>query len=41
MSPKKGARKDPAYLREQGHLNVRGKKSRIITFSFTKQIPAQ
>jgi hypothetical protein len=41
MSPKKGDRKDPAYLREQGNLNTRVKQSRKITFSFTKQIPTQ
>ena len=41
MSPKKSARKDPAYLREQGNLDTRVKKNRKITFSFTKQIPTQ
>ena len=41
MRPKKKERKDPAYIREQGHLEARGVKSRRITFSFTKQIPTQ
>lgn len=41
MCPKKRERKDPAYIREQGQKEARGKKKRRIAFSLTKQITTQ
>ena len=35
---KKGERKDPAYLREQGSRGAVGKRERNITFSLAKHI---
>lgn len=41
MSPKKRERKDPAYIRQQGNREARGKKKRFLSFSFTKLITTQ
>lgn len=41
MSPKKKERKDPAYMREQGHRQAIGKKPRQISFSLSKIITTQ
>jgi hypothetical protein len=38
---KKGERKDPAYLREQGNRGTIGKRARNITFSLAKHIQGE